>query len=33
MEQRNYDKLQYDMTKNKHFTMTEAPGPSKYLST
>ena len=33
MEQINYDKLQYDTTKNKHFTMIERPGPSKHLST
>ena len=36
MEQRNYskyDKLEYDMTRNKHFTLIERPGPSKNLST
>ena len=33
MEQINYDKLQYDITRNKHFTMIERPGPSKHLST
>ena len=29
----NYDKLQYDITRNKHFTMIERPGPRKHLST
>ena len=33
MEQINYDKLQYDITRNIHFTMIEPPGPSKHLST
>ena len=33
MEQINYDKLQYDITRNKNFTMIERPGPSKHLST
>ena len=33
MEQINYDKLQYDITRNKHFTMIERPGPSKHLLT
>ena len=33
MEQINYDKLQYDITRNKYFTMIERPGPSKHLST
>ena len=33
MEQINYDKLHYDITRNKHFTMIERPGPSKHLST
>ena len=33
MEQINYDKLQYDITRNKHFTMIERSGPSKHLST
>ena len=32
MEQTNYDKLHCDITKNKHFTMIEQPGPSKHLS-
>ena len=32
MEQINYDKLQYDITRNKH-TMIERPGPGKHLST
>ena len=31
MEQINYDKLQYDITKNKHFTIIERPGPSRIL--
>ena len=29
----NYDKLQYDITRNKHFTMIGRSGPSNYLST
>ena len=33
IEQLNYDKLQYDLTRNEHFTMIERPGPSKHLST
>ena len=33
MEQINYNKLQYDVTRNKHFPMIERPGPSKHLST
>ena len=33
MGQINYDKLQYDITRNKHFTMIERPRPSKHLST
>ena len=33
MEQINYDKLQMDITRNKHFTMIERTGPSKHLST
>ena len=33
MEQIDYDKLQYDITRNKYFTMIEQPGPSKHLST
>ena len=33
MEQMNYYKLQYDLTRNKHFTMIERPGPSEHLST
>ena len=33
MKQINYDKLEYDITRNKHFTMFERPGPSKHLST
>ena len=28
-----YDKLRYDITRNKHFAMIERPGPSKHLST
>ena len=32
MEQINYDNLQYDITRNKHFTMIERPGSSKHLS-
>ena len=31
MEQINYDKLQYDITKNKHFTIIERPGQSRIL--
>ena len=33
MEQTNYDKLHYDITRNKHFTLNERPEPSKHLST
>ena len=33
MGQINYDKRQYDITRNKHFTMIEQPGPSKHLLT
>ena len=33
MEQINYNKLQYDTTRNKHFMMIEPPGPNKHLST
>ena len=33
MEQINYDKLQYDITRYKHFRMIEQAGPSKHLST
>ena len=33
MEQINYDKLQYDITKDKHFTIIERPGPSTHPST
>ena len=33
MEQIHCDKLQYDITRNKKFTMIERPGPSKHLST
>ena len=33
MNCRKYDKLQYDITRNKHFTMIERPGPRKNLST
>ena len=33
MEQINYDKLQYYITRNKHFMMIDRPGPSKPLST
>ena len=33
MEHINYDKLQYCTTRNKHFTMFERPGSSKYHST
>ena len=33
MEQISYDKTQYDIARNKHFTMIERPGPSKHLST
>ena len=33
MEQINYDKMQFDITRNKHFIMIEQPGPSKHLST
>ena len=33
MEQINYDKLQYVITRNKHFTMIERPVPSKHFST
>ena len=33
MEQINYYNVQYDITRNKHFTMIKRPGPSKYLST
>ena len=33
MEQINYDKLQYDIKRNKYFTMIERPGPNKHLST
>ena len=28
-----YDKLQYDITRNKDFMIMERPGPSKHLST
>ena len=28
MEQINYHKLQYDITRNKHFTVIERPGPT-----
>ena len=28
-----YSKLQYDIRRNRHFTMIERPGPSKHLST
>ena len=33
MEQKSYYKLQYDITRNKHFTMIERPGSSEHLST
>ena len=33
MKQISYDKTQYDIARNKHFTMIERPGPSKHLST
>ena len=33
MEEINYDKLQYDITRNNHFTVIERPEPSKNLST
>ena len=33
MEQINYDQLQYDITRNKQFTVIERPEPSKHLST
>ena len=33
MEQMNYNKLQYDITINKHFAMIERPGRRKHLST
>ena len=33
MEQINYYKLQYDITRNKHFTMIARPGSSEHLST
>ena len=33
MEQINYDKLQYDITRNKHFTIIERSGSSKHLLT
>ena len=32
MEQINYDKLQYDTTRKKQFTMMERQEPSKHLS-
>ena len=32
MEQINYDKLQYDTTRKKQFTMMEGQGPNKHLS-
>ena len=31
MEKINYDKLQHDIRRNKHFTMIERPGPSKHF--
>ena len=31
MEQINYDKLEYNITRNKHFTMFERPESSKHL--
>ena len=33
MEQKSYYKLQYDITRNKHFTIIERPGSSEHLST
>ena len=33
MEQINYDKLQYDITRNKHLITIEQPGQSKHLLT
>ena len=33
MEQINYDKLQYDIIRNKHFTMIEPLTLSKHIST
>ena len=33
MEQINYNKLQYDITRNKHFTMIERPERRKHLLT
>ena len=33
IEQINYDEMQFDITRDKHFIMIEQPGPSKNLST